>query len=181
MPNFTLYWYQLENRKVSRKYLTQAAAIYLEKEERDMCHIKTGQWGKPYFPDYPDVFCSVTHSGSYWIAAFGSGPVGIDLQIHQPCHREMLSRRFFHSEEQAFLARRNYEEFYHIWTAKESYVKYTGQGIDGSFSTFCVADEWQGVMQSSNGAQFRCLPFCPGYTLYLCSTEIDVIQFLPGK
>ncbi|NLF79860.1 MAG: 4'-phosphopantetheinyl transferase superfamily protein, partial [Clostridia bacterium] len=96
--------------------------------------------GKPYFAALPGLHFSLSHSGEYWLAAFAAAPLGIDIQRHQSCRKEAVAERFFHPEEAAWLRRRGYtdEDFFALWTAKESYVKYTGQGIDESFAGFSV-------------------------------------------
>ncbi|MGI6056678.1 MAG: 4'-phosphopantetheinyl transferase family protein [Bilifractor sp.] len=99
----------------------------------------------------PDI--SVTDSGSYWIVAVSDRRIGIDLQENRirkgsrpsddaaRCRR--LAFRYFHESESAFILSAQTEQetvrrFFQIWTAKEAYVKYTGTGIDGTFSSFAV-------------------------------------------
>ena len=41
-----------------------------------------------------------------------------------------------------------YQRFFEIWAAKESYVKYTGQGIDGGFGKFSTAPEAGNIIRS---------------------------------
>ena len=130
--------------------------------------------GKPRFSHRPGVEFSLSHSGDYWLCAMSRQPLGLDLQEHRLQDYENISRRFFSPEEDAYLRSRDYEDFFTLWTAKESYVKCIGRGIDQEFSCFSVADE-QGLRSRVKSLELRQLPFLPGYSLCLCAGEIGVL------
>ena len=101
--------------------------------------------GKPYFPNTPSLHFSVSHSGDVFACAFSDEPVGVDIQEYKnrPDEAERcrkIAARFFHRDEIDALEADTVSAFYNIWTAKEAYVKLTGQGIDGDFSEFCIFD-----------------------------------------
>ena len=125
---------------------------------------------KPQLVGGPELHFSVSHSGDHWVCAFGPQPVGLDLQQHRPCRAEALARRFFHPEEVAWLEGQGFSEeaFYQIWTAKESFVKWSGRGFGEGFSTFSVV----GV---SPTPQWNYLSFQQGYTLCLCGDPMDQV------
>ena len=56
-----------------------------------------------------------------------------------------------------------------MWTAKESYVKFTGEGITDDFSSFSVVDG-KGRF-GVGGTVLRHLPFLENYALCLCTAE----------
>lgn len=155
--------------------LLGAARLYAASQGLDLPDdpgLTFGERGKPYFAGLPGLHFSLSHSGGYWLAAIAAAPLGLDIQQQQPCRREALAERFFHPRETAWLRRRGYTEkdFFALWTAKESYVKYTGQGIDESFSGFSViADD--AIVPGIAAARFTFLPFQPGYTVCLCSPD----------
>ena len=96
MAAVTIYWYGPE-RPASRQCLARCAALFAGEplagaEER--WPVQESEKGKPFFPLSPQTHCSVTHSGDYWLGAFSSEPIGIDLQIHKPGRLAALSRRF---------------------------------------------------------------------------------------
>lgn len=128
--------------------------------------------GKPYFAGETDVHFSVSHSGELVAVAFGESPLGIDLQQHKSRgdaiarHRKLASR-YFHPREQEYLENDLWEGFFRIWTAKESFVKRTGRGIDHSFHEICILPQRES-WQDENGF-FRQTVFSD-YTLTL-STE----------
>jgi phosphopantetheinyl transferase len=101
--------------------------------------------GKPYFPNTPSVHFSVSHTGNIFACGFSDEPIGLDIQVYKSRQDEAdrckkIAARFFHRDEIDALDADTVSAFYNIWTAKEAYVKLTGQGIDGDFSEFCIFD-----------------------------------------
>ncbi|MBR0399041.1 MAG: 4'-phosphopantetheinyl transferase superfamily protein [Eubacterium sp.] len=125
-------------------------------------HLEPSEWicerterGKPYFVHHPEVCFSLSDSEGMTAAAFAAEPVGLDIQLHRrhgiqrPEKEEnerlsRMARRFFHPDERDFVLACEAgirQRFYRVWTAKEAYVKYTGQGIDGEFTKISVIPE----------------------------------------
>jgi len=135
--------------------------------------------GKPYFAGAPHLFFSLSHSGAYAACAFATHPVGLDLQEHRHCSREAVARRFFHPREYEWLKERDFAPFFSVWTAKESYLKYTGAGIAGGLAGFSVVDdkglkaamECTEIVHSETPGEvtffYRTYPV--GYSLCLCA------------
>ncbi len=156
--------------------------------------------GKPYFPNFRELHVSITHSGAYCICAIAGQNIGIDLQEHSRLQRETpdaavlrfqkLAKRFFSAKEAVFVSEEDTEHrFFDIWTARESYVKYTGTGIDGGFGSLCllpeddilrtVPDRSKTLRWQSMGVSFVRIPFEAGYTLCVCTAtpcEIVVVS-----
>jgi len=95
--------------------------------------------GKPDFI-HPDIYFSVSHSHNLWICTISNTKIGIDIEKKIERTKEKISEKIFHPYEYNFLKENHFESFYDIWCAKESYVKYTGKGIDSSFSSFYIKD-----------------------------------------
>ena len=142
--------------------------------------------GKPYFANVKDVFFSVSHSGDKFVCAFFSTEVGVDVQEHTlqkhgsiqkaTEHYKMLAKRFFHPKEADYVNNGGFYQFFEVWCARESYVKYTGQGIDKEFSEHCVvpadpldidSNRWQAM-----GKYFVKALLDDGYTLCVC-TDVE--------
>ncbi|MCI8551212.1 MAG: 4'-phosphopantetheinyl transferase superfamily protein [Lachnospiraceae bacterium] len=139
--------------------------------ERDIWRIARTERGKPYFPEQPELFFSISHSGSFWVCAFAGAPVGVDVQKHvkkawesekEAADRfERMADRFFHPREACWVKEEVYERFFRIWTAKESYVKYTGDGIGADFGKISLApaasifgaEGQEGVRASEDGEE----------------------------
>lgn len=123
--------------------------------------------GKPYF-DCPSAPCfSLSHSGEIWGAAFASVPVGFDLERVRPRAWENIARRYFHPFEREMALACGATAFFSIWTAKESYVKYLGTGIDEDFSAFCVVRGGR-IDGGTLGVSFVCPPMPQGYCACAC-------------
>ena len=130
--------------------------------------------GKPYLTT-PKIKLSISHSGKYWLAAYSAAELGIDLQQHVDCRREALSRRFFHPDEYCWLKSQDFESFFYLWAAKESYAKYTGAGIS-VFKSFSLVNK-QGIVPKIGRAKLQITPFRGDYTLALCAEAVDEIIF----
>ena len=121
-----------------------------------------GKKGKPFFLYHPELFLSISHSGPYWICALSGERIGVDIQqqavkrgeSRQAAEARLLrmAQRHFEPEESNYVENGRfgspYQRFFEIWAAKESYVKYTGQGIDGGFGRFSTAPEEGGIIRS---------------------------------
>lgn len=123
------------------------------------------------------VHASITHSGAFWLCALARQPVGVDLQIHRARRPAALSRRYFHPEEDAFLRRQGGRDFFTVWAAKESYVKWTGRGLGQGLATFSTV-EGGAICGRRLGVQLRPLPFAPGYSLCLCARRVGAVAYL---
>lgn len=134
--------------------------------------------GKPYIKG-GGVHFSLSHSGGYWVCAIASVPVGLDLQENRRCPYEKLANRFFHPQEREYVSLYGKEGFYQVWTAKESYVKYLGTGINGSFSKFSTVPRKGRIFRHCQGSFLQHIPFEDGYSLCLCTpkdTEYTLVK-----
>ena len=116
--------------------LIRLARLYAAEEAmplpQTLC-IAKGEYGKPYFENVPWLHFSVSHSGGLWVCALCRCDVGIDIEQHAARDHAALARRFFHPNEIEYTRRGGTEAFYSVWTAKESYVKLLGTGIEAAF------------------------------------------------
>lgn len=135
----------------------------------DRLRVERTAAGKPYFPDCPGLHFSISHSGAYWACAMGNVNVGLDLQEHVTGKNETkeeaavryrkMAHRFFHPLEAEFVEWNSYEHFFTVWTAREAYVKNTGQGIDKYFSEHCVVPQnrtmWEQIAVEPPGSKLK--------------------------
>jgi len=129
---------------------------------------------KPCFVPDIGLFFSVSHSGSTWICAVSEQEVGIDIQKETGHNRERIAKRVFHPQEYAYLLENEFDDFFSVWTAKESYVKFTGQGIGKNFSTFSVVSNGH-ISEHVNGVPIRFMPVSD-YTMCLCAADVTRIH-----
>lgn len=96
--------------------------------------------GKPYLKDWPDVQFNLSHSGAYGVCAISNAPVGVDVEMIRPL-RQDVAKRFFTKTEQGYLSARPAEEFFRLWTRKESFTKAIGKGLTLPMDRFSVLDD----------------------------------------
>jgi 4'-phosphopantetheinyl transferase len=86
--------------------------------------------GAPRFLKQKDLYCSISHSNEYVACAISDYPIGIDIQKMKEVNQVLLSKRFFSEQEKLS------ENFYQIWTSKESYLKMIGIGLKKELNSF---------------------------------------------
>ncbi len=77
--------------------------------------------------------------------------MGLDLQQIRAEDKSRLAGRFFHPLETDWLSRQPTDQFYRMWAYKESYVKYTGEGLSHSLDRFCVVGRLQEDEEGKTG------------------------------
>ena len=124
--------------------------------------------GKPYLED-ADVYFSISHSGDIWACLAGPSCCGLDIQIIRPCNYEKIAGRFFSAAEREYVAARGRaareaggedavarglaEGFFTIWTRREAWGKYVGEG----FFAPCPELTEAGLFREFDlGAEYRC-------------------------
>lgn len=121
------------------KAYCSAAGIALDE---DINVIRERENGKPYIEGL-DVEFNVSHSGLLWVCMIGPGPCGIDIQVSKEVNERRFNKiiqRYFTPNEQTFCDKYGIEGFFRIWTHREAYGKYTGEGVYGSMPEF-VGDD----------------------------------------
>lgn len=88
---------------------------------------------KPVIRGKLPVYFNISHSGDWIVAAFSGREVGVDIEYKGQAPLE-VARRYFHPAELECLCKssRQLQEdlFYTYWTAKESFAKYSGKGLN---------------------------------------------------
>lgn len=80
-------------------------------------------------PEYKDknIHFNLSHTGDYVVCAISENAVGVDIE-HIRKNYLKVARRFFTDSEYQWIGE-DENRFLRIWTLKEAYSKYTGQGI----------------------------------------------------
>ncbi len=92
-----------------------------------MRDIKINHVGKPHIENCAYHF-NISHSGDYFLLAVGDTPVGVDIEKITRI-RPKTMEKYFNQSEQDEVAKQGTDVFFELWCQKESYVKYTGEGI----------------------------------------------------
>lgn len=154
-----------------------------------------GKNGKPYLQNFPGIFFSLSHSGSYVLCAMSDEDVGADIQEHRG-GKERVAERFFSEKDKKMLdsslnnglARE--EMFYRIWTVKEAYVKLTGQGLCQGMDTVEISCPYGENGRAGDKAYYKLCGGIKNYSIAVCSysqitdiviKQIDGINRKTGK
>lgn len=122
--------------------------------------LSKGKNGKPYLHGYPEIHFNISHSGEYAVCALAGIPVGIDIQIRQSVRGRRLLERTMNVREQEVI--RSVEDpelaFAVFWAQKESYLKWSGEGITRDLSKLSMED-----------AVIEAIPIETGYVCQVCA------------
>lgn len=96
--------------------------------------IAVNYFGKPYLKNNNTIFFSISHSYNYIACVISDMDIGIDIQtiLHWEDNKTMsIANNFFSDKESQTLknVKNKNELFSEIWTLKESYIKFKGEGL----------------------------------------------------
>ena len=139
----------------------------IEKREND----------KPYIAGRDDVFFNLSHSGEMVICAIAPVEVGCDIELIKE-DRPKIAQRFFTEEEQQFSSVSK-ENFYRMWTLKETFMKVTGKGLQLPMRDYSinVAEEIK-ITQNVDDRQyfFKEIFDFLGYACSVCAADAGSCQ-----
>jgi len=127
----------------TRASLRLILAAALRCDPRDI-HYQRTERGKPYLDPRrhrEDLLFNLSHSGDWGLVALTQErPLGVDLEVRRPLMDALaLARRFFSPREYQTLAQAAPAErerrFLEYWTAKEAYLKATGEGLSAGLAS----------------------------------------------
>ena len=107
---------------------------YAYDPEKETDSVMRTETGKPYLRLHPELFFNISHSGEWIACALGNVPVGIDIQYHREINLEQTAGKICTPQEWKLFTQADTEKekkniLFQIWTKKESYLKFTGEGI----------------------------------------------------
>ena len=119
--------------------------------------------GKPYVGK-DGVYISIAHSHERCLVAVSNSEIGVDIEYRSKDEARLIriAERYFTEKEAEYVKAKPSERFYEIWCAKESFIKFTGEGMARPLSSFCVFDS--PLIFSHFDID--------GYTLCVCSAEM---------
>ncbi|MED0658868.1 4'-phosphopantetheinyl transferase family protein [Bacillus smithii] len=96
------------------------------------------KYGKPYLLSSKELSFNISHSGEFIAIAISNENVGIDIQEYIDLDYEELAMRFFTKQEYNYISSASNvkENFFRIWTLKESYLKARGSGLHSPLNSF---------------------------------------------
>lgn len=99
---------------------------------------KTEKYGKAYISNHENIYFNLSHSGKMVLCAISDKEVGVDVEYIDPeIDLDIAKHYFYNSEyENIMNAENRSEEFFKYWVLKESYMKYTGLGMNLKLDAF---------------------------------------------
>ena len=92
--------------------------------------IRKTKAGKPFLYGSDSVFFSLSHTGMIGVCSVSDKPNGVDAEYSGRANRAVAMRFFTQHENKYLSACGDYEyNFTRLWTLKESFSKYVGEGI----------------------------------------------------
>lgn len=144
-------------------------------------------FGKPKLKDINDFCFNISHSGDYVILAVSDKEIGCDIEKIR--NRDLkIAKRFFAEKEYEVLSKIEDEDkrkktFYLYWVLKESFIKFSGQGLSKPLDSFWIDIHENNKISvhdgfGDTGLYLKCFDIVPGYSIAVCSydKEVDVIM-----
>ena len=156
---------QKKQSEIGRSLLTKGLRI--EYGLSELPDIASGEFGKPYFPNYPDIHFNISHCDKAVACFLSDKPVGIDVESIRKFDRDLAEYVSSPEEFEAILKSQNPSlAFIILWTKKESYCKLSGKGLDNK-------KEIQEILLN-NTTQFQTIiNEAGGYILTSCSKYLS--------
>ena len=131
-------------------------------------NLVTSENGKLSDPTISKSF-SISHSGDYVLLCVDNAETGADIQLID-VKEVKLSKRVCTPDEAEWLKNRDSEDFFTIWTLKESVMKLTGLGMKLEVRSFSVLPLIErGEMYFKGKRIYSITDTIPGYSLSYCS------------
>lgn len=160
------------------EFIQRGISAFL-KEDAPPFKIVNGERGKPCLEGLA-LSISISHSEDVFCVALSECEIGVDIQFHKNVKKEEIAKRYFNENEIEYLKRCGYKHFFDVWAAKESFVKFTGEGIGASFSKFSTAKA-DALAEKVENAYLEHIPCFDHYSLCLCSKEKCEIEIMNIK
>lgn len=144
------------------KKLSGGAYLLLKKllaeEKIDNFKIKTGKYEKPYISNIKNIYFNLSHSSKMVLCAISDMKIGVDIEFNDPKIDLNIAKNFFFNGEYESIVNSNNpsDEFFKYWVLKESYMKYTGLGMNLKLDSFeIVIDDEIRLKNGDNNLKFN--------------------------
>lgn len=156
--------------------------FHMTKADYEIC---VDENGKPYIPQLPEFHFNITHSGRYVAVACGDVRMGIDLECKGE-YRSRIAERCFTETDKKYitdkcekkdiehLAQMRAHYFCEVWTIKESYAKYTGNGLAENMKTIEIDYSKQQIKGTKIKYETR---EKKDYFLTVCAKTLEPLTF----
>jgi 4'-phosphopantetheinyl transferase len=99
---------------------------------------KIEKYGKAYISNFENIYFNLSHSGKMVLCAISDREVGVDIEYSGPeIDLNIAKLYFYNGEYESIMNSQNpADEFFKYWVLKESYMKYTGLGMNLKLDSF---------------------------------------------
>ena len=99
---------------------------------------QTGKYGKAYISNHENIHFNLSHSGKMVLCAISDMEVGVDIEYIDPKIDLNIAKHYFYNSEYENImnSENSADEFFRYWVLKESYMKYTGLGMNLELDSF---------------------------------------------
>lgn len=99
--------------------------------------IEKNEKGKPFLSEFSDVHFNISHCGGLAVCGISDREIGVDAELIRSYNGKVM-KRIFSAEEQSMISVSGNPDtdFFRIWTLKESFCKFTGEGIFSGLSEY---------------------------------------------
>ena len=113
---------------------------------------KTEKYGKAYISNYENIYFNLSHSGKIVLCAISDMEVGADVEYIDPEIDLNIARNYFYNSEYENIkkAENKPDEFFKYWVLKESYMKYTGLGMNQKLDSFEIIIKDKIMLKNDN-------------------------------
>ena len=177
-----LYFEEVDSKFHSESFARNILSRYLNVNSNSLLICKN-EFGKPYLKDYPNVHYNISHTKGAIVCAVADEPVGVDIERVKNFNKR-IAERFFTQNEQNYIfdkMENQNERFAEIWTMKEAYVKWLGEGMAIPFDSFDVL-QIEKIYSLSHGiyyiAVFTNSTLNPRAAIEHCNSLLDCTRLL---
>ncbi|MCQ2551129.1 MAG: 4'-phosphopantetheinyl transferase superfamily protein [Clostridia bacterium] len=125
---------------------------------------------KPRFKDL-SLFFNISHSKGKVMVAFSDKEIGSDIEVIEKEDLK-VAKRFF-CEEEYEVIKEDPSYFFRFWTLKESYIKFTGEGLRLPLNSFKI--QFKDDKPYMDGVFLKELDLFSGYRASICAEKEDEI------
>lgn len=153
---------RITEHKIGRRLLSYG----LLQEYGIVADVRQENGKKPYLENFPQIYFNISHTRGLVVCGISSRAIGVDAEYIRDFDVRLM-RRVCSAEEIDYVNENTgeaKERFFRLWTVKESYLKYTGEGLSRPMRQ---------ITESIPGAAFRRFRFQNKYMISICEEEIN--------
>ena len=140
----------------------------------DRLEIGEDQRGKPHLVNHPDIHFNISHSQQFVVCAISDQQIGVDIEVERMVSNDLAQRIMTEKEFNQFQNMENsVNYFFTIWTLKESYMKYTGEGLNMSFKSMNFEIKEDGVSSNLPEVKFHVFEYSKNCHVSVCTTDSE--------